>query len=311
MIRITICICTRNRAKYLGPAVESVLPQLSDVAEILIIDNGSTDHTPQVISELAARHPRIRSFREERLGIPRAHNAALRHATGEWALFFDDDEIAPPNWIASYLDFFARHSGSPVACVGGGYEPHFESPPPRWFNVARARFYMGEEEKRLTGPAFPWCGNCAYLREAALKMGGFCTDLVRTDETDLSMNLHAAGYEVWWLPRIAIKHILPGARLNVRSVSRLSFIEGRDYARIRLRHLPKSISRELYRYGRILFSPFYGAFLLILVVLTVPFRNGQIASRHLHRAVRVFGMAWQLLLDIGRKEATKNASGVS
>jgi glucosyl-dolichyl phosphate glucuronosyltransferase len=307
--RVTIAICTRNRATFLGPAIESVLPQLADLADILVIDNASTDNTPEVIFDLQARHPMLRSYREERKGIPHAHNAALRNATGKWVLFFDDDEIAPENWIRSYIQFFERHANSPVACVGGGYEPRFETPPPRWFNISRARYYEGEEEKRLTGPAFPWCGNCAYLREAALEMGGFCTDLVRTDETDLSMRLHEAGYEIWWLPRNAIAHILPGARLTVRSVGRLAFVEGRDYGRLRMRHLPREFSRETYRFGRILFSPVYAGFLFAMALLTLPIRHGQVASRHLYRALRALGMAVQLVCDIGRKRPTDVPAG--
>lgn len=52
---ISVAICTRNRAKLLARAVESVLPQLGPDAELLIVDNASTDETPQIAAALTAR----------------------------------------------------------------------------------------------------------------------------------------------------------------------------------------------------------------------------------------------------------------
>ena len=79
---ITVAICTRNRAKYLLRAVESVLPQLTDKTELLVVDNASSDDTPAVAARLAAAHPRVKVWREPNPGICFARNSRTRQCQG-------------------------------------------------------------------------------------------------------------------------------------------------------------------------------------------------------------------------------------
>src|SRR5438477_12601315 len=80
---ITVAVCTRNRASSLEAAVKSVIPQLTCETELLIIDNASTDDTPKIAEQFAKTHSMVRIWREERLGISFARNAALQQAAGE------------------------------------------------------------------------------------------------------------------------------------------------------------------------------------------------------------------------------------
>src|SRR5437868_11999869 len=78
--RITIAICTRNRAAFLEKALQSLIPQMHACDELLLIDNASTDRTPEIAAQAAARDPRIKVYREERLGLSAGRNAAHRLA---------------------------------------------------------------------------------------------------------------------------------------------------------------------------------------------------------------------------------------
>ena len=60
---VSVAICTCNRAGLLEKSVQSVLPQLTPHSELLIVDNASTDATPQLCARLSAENPRIRTFR--------------------------------------------------------------------------------------------------------------------------------------------------------------------------------------------------------------------------------------------------------
>jgi succinoglycan biosynthesis protein ExoM len=297
--RISVAICTRNRPAFLKAAVESAADQLAGAVELVIVDNGSTDETSSVISALKGRFPKVRSVREEAAGISNARNAALKAATGEWTLFFDDDERVPERWIASYADFLRRHQSEKVGCAGGGYEPEFDRDPPGWFDVNRARLDFGNVEKEVTGPASVWGGNVIYNRSAALAIGGFDPTLQRAEDTDLNMRLQRAGYAVWWVPNNAIIHMLPVARINLRSVMRLAFSEGRSYGRLRLAHFEGGrLQRSVYCLGRILFTPFYSIFLFALAAITLPLKRGKKAARSFQRAVRAAGIGWQMLRDL-------------
>jgi glycosyltransferase involved in cell wall biosynthesis len=92
---ITVIICTRNRAKLLRDAMASVVEQgipKSDY-EIVVVDNASTDETPDVVAEFRGS-AHIRYVHEEKLGLCIARNTGWRAASGRYVAFFDDDAIA-------------------------------------------------------------------------------------------------------------------------------------------------------------------------------------------------------------------------
>lgn len=296
--RITIAICTRNRAATLEPAIQSLLSQLGDGVDLLVVDNSSTDSTPEVLLICARGNPHITIRQEKTIGIAPARNAALRFAVGDWVLFFDDDELAPRYWIQKYRAFFVSHPHPPVAAVGGGCEPQFDCQPPPWYNVERARFYLGTSDFKLTSERTPGAGNCAYHRKTVLQLGGFSNELVRAEDTDLNMRLQKAGHEVWWLAGAPILHLTPVSRTTIGSTVQVAFIEGRAYGRLRLKHCDGIVAREVYRFARLLSAPCYSMALLLLAGVTAPLRQRQVAARTLQRFARSAGMGWQLFIDL-------------
>jgi Glycosyl transferase family 2 len=87
-----------NYGRYLGRTLDSALEQdyPPERMELVIVDDGSTDETPEVIAEYAAKHPeRIRAFRQENQGFIAATNATFREARGDLWAFLDSDDIWP------------------------------------------------------------------------------------------------------------------------------------------------------------------------------------------------------------------------
>ena len=293
---ITVAICTRNRAKLLQRAVESILPQLTGDTELLIVDNASTDGTPEVAARLAVANPRVNAWREAQPGICAARNAALAKAKGEYVLFFDDDQTVEMGWLNSYCQFLRHPPSDRVAAVGGGIIPKFETPPPSWINPANFAMDMGNQPLRLEGVACPGCGNCAFHRARALAVGGFCTHLARYEESDLTQQLRDAGWEVWWLPGAPIFHWLPSHRLKFRALGRIAFNEGYSVATLRLRRIRGIFWRTSYQIGRLVITPFHVAVCLLAALFTLPRRSGQTSTGYLLRSIRIAGIGWQLLV---------------
>ncbi|BFN25723.1 MAG: glycosyltransferase family 2 protein [Gammaproteobacteria bacterium HGW-Gammaproteobacteria-9] len=94
---ISVVIPAYNYAKTLPRAVESVITQLSEHSELLVIDDGSTDETPAVLTELQARYPgQFRSIRKPNGGLSSVRNRGIAEALGSYLIFLDaDDELAP------------------------------------------------------------------------------------------------------------------------------------------------------------------------------------------------------------------------
>ena len=129
-----MAICTRNRADLLDRTLEQMTRMLvpdRTIWELLVVNNGSTDNTDQVITEYAGRLP-IRALSELEVGLSTARNAAVREAAGEYLLWTDDDVLVDKGWLAAYLVAFEQH---PEAVIfGGPILPSFENPPPRWLH---------------------------------------------------------------------------------------------------------------------------------------------------------------------------------
>jgi GT2 family glycosyltransferase len=93
-----------NRARLLEEAVGSVLAQTYRPIEIVIVDDGSTDDTPQVAQALAARHPEIvRYVRKDNGGCAQARNAGLAVARGEFIQLLDSDDLLLPEKFAQQV----------------------------------------------------------------------------------------------------------------------------------------------------------------------------------------------------------------
>jgi len=101
--RVSVVIPTYNRADLLPRAVRSVLGQTLDDFELIVVDDGSTDRTRDVVRELD--DTRVRALFLEHAGVSRARNAAIGIARGEWIAFLDDDD----EWLPPYLERQLAH----------------------------------------------------------------------------------------------------------------------------------------------------------------------------------------------------------
>jgi len=109
---VSIVIPTRNRASLLREAVESALGQRHPKVEVVVVDDGSTDDTPRLLSSLARKEPRLRVLTHETGGgAPRARNAGARAARGSIITFLDDDCVFHEDKIRMQLDLLDSGHG--------------------------------------------------------------------------------------------------------------------------------------------------------------------------------------------------------
>lgn len=106
-----------NGARFLRPAIESVLRQPRGDFEFLIIDDGSTDETPDILTEYAREDTRIRVHRISHAGRSAAANCGWRQARAEFIARLDADDLALPERLELQLQFLSRNDD--VALLGG------------------------------------------------------------------------------------------------------------------------------------------------------------------------------------------------
>lgn len=104
-IKLSICITTRNRANYLRQTLESILPQATELVEIVIVDGASNDHTEDVVMEYRRDHTCIQYFRMgKNSGVDRDYNSSIERARGEYCWFMSDDDLVKPGAVQTILD---------------------------------------------------------------------------------------------------------------------------------------------------------------------------------------------------------------
>ncbi|MBF0230747.1 MAG: glycosyltransferase family 2 protein [Desulfamplus sp.] len=91
---LSICIATYNRADYIGETLNSIIPQLNDDVELLVVDGASTDNTEAVVSEFVQKESRLRYIRlSAKGGIDYDYDQAVKFAKGKYCWLFTDDDL--------------------------------------------------------------------------------------------------------------------------------------------------------------------------------------------------------------------------
>jgi GT2 family glycosyltransferase len=111
---VSVVIPTYNRAERLLRAVDSVLRQSFGSLEVLVIDDGSTDDTANVMRSID--DPRVKYFVQENQGPASARNRGAALASGQIITFLDSDDLALPGWLGNMVQPFTVHNADIVYC---------------------------------------------------------------------------------------------------------------------------------------------------------------------------------------------------
>lgn len=114
--RVSVLMAVYNSAAYLGEAIESVLAQRMADLELILIDDGSTDKSPEIMARYADQDPRVVVCREDNQGIGSALNMALRLARAPYVAILDSDDAMLPERLAIQADYLDQHPD--IATVG-------------------------------------------------------------------------------------------------------------------------------------------------------------------------------------------------
>jgi glycosyltransferase involved in cell wall biosynthesis len=107
---VSIVLPTHNGARYIGLSIQSCLDQTYSHWELLIVDDASTDETPSLIAEFAARDSRVQVFRHaDNHKLPAALNTGFAHAQGEYLTWTSDDNYYHPQALAEMVAFLETH----------------------------------------------------------------------------------------------------------------------------------------------------------------------------------------------------------
>jgi glycosyltransferase involved in cell wall biosynthesis len=201
MAKVSIVIPTYNMANYLPLALDSALAQDYADIEIVIVDDGSTDDTYEVIRPYL---PRIRYFRQEQQGVAPARNRALELARGEYVRFLDADDALCPDALSPQVDLLEQHPQ--VALVHG--QAHVMDSDGKMQGLRRSPLPNGAATVTPSARAFrrllrgcDICASTVMVRMTALqRVGPFQQESVPGEDWDVWLRI-AAYYDQAYIPR--------------------------------------------------------------------------------------------------------------
>ena len=119
MIDHLVSIITRlyNRERFVGETIESVLAQTYPHWEMLIIDDGSTDNSPQIAEQYAAKDTRIKVLHQANAGSATARNNGIRRAQGRYIALLDADDLWEPIFLEEQLKLLQNTVGALLVCA--------------------------------------------------------------------------------------------------------------------------------------------------------------------------------------------------
>lgn len=143
--KISIIIPVYNLEKYLSACIDSILCQKYKNLEIIIVNDGSTDSSKEICEEYQNKDQRVRVFSQNNSGVSVARNKGIKHATGDWIMFVDGDDLVDANLseIIPQLDLendvymfaFTKIFGERKQTVGFGKKICFEKNDFEIYNV--------------------------------------------------------------------------------------------------------------------------------------------------------------------------------
>lgn len=254
---VSAIIPTRNRCQALERTLES-LAGMDDSErdfEIIVVDNGSTDATPEVYDAVRAKHStrQFRYFHEPMPGLLSGRHRGAREAAGELCAFLDDDVRVSAGWLGAVREAFQRPQ---VVLAGGPSLPLFATVPPVWIDS----FWVSDERGKLCtwlslfdggsvvkeiDPLYILGLNFTIRRGTLFALGGFHPDCMPPalqrfqgdGETGLSLKIRSAGWKALYHPRIAVHHEVAASRMTPRYFEQRAYYQGvcDSYSQIRSR----------------------------------------------------------------------------
>ena len=209
---ISVIIPVYQAERFVIDAIEAVLAQTRPAAELILVDDGSTDRSRAVIDEFLSScdpQPIVRVIGQQNSGPSAARNAGLRASTQPVLAFHDADDRALPTWLEVLAGLLDAHPDTACAIGTQVTELEADTPIPSWL--------ADERQAALIDGAPPqrYAQMCPVMRRTAIELAGPYDETLRPGEdTDLLLRFIDAGLRVEYLDDVVLRRRVHAASLT-------------------------------------------------------------------------------------------------
>lgn len=213
-MKVSICIPTFNRKDYLKQALDSVFAQTVKDFEVIVVDDGSTDGTEEMIK--ASGYP-IKYYWQENRGEAATRNTLIELAHGQYVSFLDSDDLLMPDAVERMVNVMERETEDVIV-----YGPYYRiDPDGNITGRCKRKLYNGNVTKYLFQDIFIHSCGSMFPKTALVATGGFDKSLKFSGDYDLWLRL-SLKYPFVGLPEPTFKRRRHSSNLSqVDSTSKL------------------------------------------------------------------------------------------
>ncbi len=206
--KISIIIPTYNRANLIKNTIMGVINQTYTDWELLVVDDGSTDNTREIVEELIEKDNRIKYFYEENSGCPSGpRNLGIEKAQGEYVAFLDSDDEWNPFKLEKQLKVF-ENSNNPKLGVVACYLYIKDNKTGEIISEYN-KFYRGDVLEKLINNNFPFTSSCIMTKLSILKeVGPFDSIFKVSEDVDMWLRISKLGYEFDYAPEYLLNYLV-------------------------------------------------------------------------------------------------------
>lgn len=189
--RFSVIVPAYNVERFIAATLQSVIDQTLPDWELIVVDDGSTDGTAEIIADFAAREPRITALAQTNAGCSSASNTAISAASGEFVCILGADDLYRPDYLATQARFINDNPGYDIySCNARKLFPDGSTTP--YFTDAR---HAGVISFQLQDwfESCPIFGLAIFRRDMALRLGGYRVDLHNAEDYDFWLRAMASG----------------------------------------------------------------------------------------------------------------------
>jgi glycosyltransferase involved in cell wall biosynthesis len=240
-LKISVIICTYNRATYINDAMESLYNQTltKKSYEVIVVNNNSTDNTQQICESFIASHTDAHYyyFNEAKQGASFARNTGAKHALSPLLCFMDDDAVADKDYLERIVDFFEQHPDA--GGLGGRIIPKYIPSEPKWMShyvsSLVGHFHYSEEVSIFAANKYPLESNMIIRKIDFDAIRGFSEALpgvvgtlrIGGEGKDFFFRLKELGRTIYYDPAIRVQHVVETAKLTSEYMYRVASGIGR------------------------------------------------------------------------------------
>ncbi|MGA7831606.1 MAG: glycosyltransferase [Terracidiphilus sp.] len=213
-MQVSVVLPAYNSHKFIGRAIESVLAQTYRNFELIVIDDGSTDNTLQIIKKYAEQDARIKVYMQRNSGMAATLNRGIHLAANEWIFRMDNDDLMRPNRLERQLAFIGEH---PELAVASSLVRHIDAKDQViGKDKSQLTTYESVDQLVAANELIGFNHPAVALRKSAVcDVGGYRQEFWPAEDIDLWNRLVEKGYKILVQPEYLLDYRMHGSSASI------------------------------------------------------------------------------------------------